>query len=68
MSPYVLLSNLRLSNIHLMTVIEGPLSLLELFDKCSKREYVIKLSIMTKLDLSSVDAQKLGVWDRVSCY
>ena len=57
------LSNVRLPNVHTMTTVEMlALSLLELFGKCSKRIHVMKLSIMTELDLS-VDTRKLGVRD-----
>ena len=59
----VSLSNVRLLNVHTMTTVEMlTLSMLELFGECSKRMHVMKLSIMTELDLS-VDTRKLGVRD-----
>ena len=60
-NPSMLLSNVRIPNVHTMTTVEMlALSLLELFGKCLKRMHVMKLLIMTELDLS-VNTQKLGV-------
>ena len=60
-NPSMLLSNVHLPNVHTMTTVEMlALSLLELFGKCLKRMHVMKLSIMTELDLS-VNTRKLGV-------
>ena len=57
----VSLRNVRLPNVHTMAIVEMiALSLLKLFDKCSKRMPVIKLLIMMELDLS-INTQKLGV-------
>ena len=57
----VSLSSVRLLNVHTMTTVEIlALSMLKLFGECSKRIHVMKLSIMTELDLS-VNTQKLGV-------
>ena len=59
----VLLSSIRLLNVHTMTTVEMlALSMLKLFGECSKRIHVMKLSIMTELDLS-VNTRKLGVKD-----
>ena len=59
----VSLSSVRLLNVHTMTTVEMlALSMLKLFDECSKRIHVMKLSIMTELDLS-VNTRKLGVRD-----
>ena len=71
-TPSVLLSNILLPNVHIMTTIEVlSLSLLELFGKCKRRVHIMKLSIMTELDLS-FNRQKLGVrnivlYQRKSC-
>ena len=60
-NPSMSLCNVRLPNVHTMTTVEMlALSLLELFDKCLKRIHVMKLSIVTELDLS-VNTRKLGV-------
>ena len=60
-TPSTLLSNVRLPNVHTLTKVEMlALSLLELVGKYSQRIHVIKLSILTELDLS-VNTQKLGV-------
>ena len=59
----VSISNAHVPNVHTMTTVEMiALSMLELFDECSKRMHIMKLWIMTELDLS-VNTRKLGVRD-----